>query len=646
MPNGVIQFDEFSLDCDRYELIRSGRRIKIEKIPMELLILLVDRRGHLVTRQEIIDHLWGHDVFLDTEHGINTAIRKVRAVLRDDPEAPRFVQTITGKGYRFVAPTVVLGEAPKNGGDGSQTPDVLPENPNVTPSNGNSSRTLRLATGSSPESPPRPNTTLGPKIFFAAFASIALISALLLGVRTWRGRLFSSSNPSIHSIAVLPLQNLSGDPSQDYFADGMTEELITMLAKQSGLRVVSRTSAMQFKKAQRSLPEIARQLNVDGIVEGSVSRSANNVHITVQLIYAPTDTHLWADSYDRDLKDLNTLQTELATTIAHEAGAKINDSAKPARQINPEAHDAYLRGRYYWFTDHLPDSQQYFQRAISLQPDYAAAWSGLADFYLVTSFDAPPKDLPGLFAQAEAAADKAVALDDSDATAHNSRAAVDLFVHWDPKRADQESQRAIQLDPSFAEAHHFRSKVLCALNRPEQAVEEEKQASALDPFARPWALIDILMRAHDFDTALEEGQARAHARPLDPDIHSMLAYAYFFTGKEPAAAEEEAKTYEVSGDQRSADAVRQAFQRAGYRGVIEWKLAKAKQGARGSYVPPLGLADLYVRLHRKEEALSCLERAYNEHSPRTVQILNDPSYDPLHSDPRFQALVKNMGLTQ
>ncbi len=645
MPNGVIQFDEFSLDCDRYELNRSGRRIKIEKIPMELLILLVDRRGHLVTRQEIVDRLWGHDVFLDTEHGINTAIRKVRAVLRDDPEAPRFVQTITGKGYRFVAPTVVLGDAPKNGGNGSLTSSTLDETAIVAPSNGNSIRSSPAAPKSTSPPLPRPNPVLWPKIFFAVVAGIILISALLLGVRTWRGRVLSSGHPSIRSIAVLPLQNLSGDPSQDYFADGMTEELITMLAKQSGLRVVSRTSAMQFKNAHRSLPEIARQLNVDGIVEGSVSRSANNVHITVQLIHAPTDTHLWADSYDRDLKDLNSLQTELATTIAREAGATIADSPKPAKQINPEAHDAYLRGRYYWFTDHLHDSQNYFQKAISLQPDYAAAWSGLADFYLVTSFDAPPKDLPGLFAQAEAAADNAVALDDSDASAHNSRAAIDLFVHWDPKRADQESQRAIQLDPSFAEAHHFRSKVLFALNRPDAAIEEAKQASALDPFARPWALTNVLMRAHHFDAAIEEGQALAHATPLDPDIHSMLAYAYYFTGKETEAAEEEAKTYELSGDQRSAAAVRQAFQRAGYRGVIEWKLSQAKQATRSGYVSPIDLADLYVRLHRNEEALSCLERAYSEHSPRLIQIVTDPTFDPLHSDLRFQAIVKNMGLT-
>ncbi len=285
MPGAPIKFGEFSLDCDRYELLRAGRPIKLEKLPMELLILLVEKDGHLVTRQEIVGRLWGADVFLDTEHGINTAIRKVRTVLRDDPEQPRFVQTVSGKGYRFIA-------AASTNGNGTE-PAIVAE----------------TAVSPKPEA--------------------------------------SASKPLSRSISRL--ENLSGDPAQDYYADGMTDEIITMLAKNAELRVIPRTSVMQYKKAQRPLRDIARELGVDGILEGSVGRSGGRVHVNTQLIYAPSDTHIWAESYDRDLQDVGSLQTELAQTIARQVGLRVSAPASPQRRISPEAHDAYLMGRYYWF---------------------------------------------------------------------------------------------------------------------------------------------------------------------------------------------------------------------------------------------------------------------------------------------------------
>lgn len=296
MPAGPIQFDEFSLDCDRFELLRSGRPIKLEKIPMELLILLASKDGNLVTRDEIIERLWGKDVFVDTEHGINTAIRKIRLALRDDPEKPRFVQTVTGKGYRFIA---------------EKRNDAETDGPRVEPEPGRShlaGHTTRIALAT-----------------VAAIVIAGLVFASNLG--GVRDKVFAKQRVApIHSIAVLPLANLSGDPSQDYYADGMTDELTTALARNRSLRVVSRTSAMQFKGVSRPLHEIAQSLGVDGILEGSVNRSGNGVHINLQLIYAPTDTHVWAHSYDRNLDSAMSLPEELSQTIASAAKA---DSAPP-----------------------------------------------------------------------------------------------------------------------------------------------------------------------------------------------------------------------------------------------------------------------------------------------------------------------------
>ena len=295
MPLASRKFGEFELDCARYELRRNGRALKIERIPMELLILLAEKDGNIVTRQEIIDRLWGKDVFVDTEHGINTAIRKVRQALRDDPEQPRFVETVTGKGYRFVAD--------RNGGARSADTlvEVAPKIP--APESGSPARKLRW---------PVPS---------AAIALCLIAGAVLaLEVGGLRKRIFARHEVGpIHSLAVLPLTNLSGDPSQDYYADGMTDEMITALAQNRSLRVVSHTSVMQYKGASRPLREIAQALGVDGILEGSVNRSADHVHVNLQLIYAPTDTHIWAQSYDRDLNGALSLPEELSHTIANEA---------------------------------------------------------------------------------------------------------------------------------------------------------------------------------------------------------------------------------------------------------------------------------------------------------------------------------------
>ena len=612
MPAGPIQFDEFSLDCDRFELLRSGRPIKLEKIPMELLILLASKDGNLVTRDEIIERLWGKDVFVDTEHGINTAIRKIRLALRDDPEKPRFVQTVTGKGYRFIA---------------EKRNDAETDGPRVEPEPGRShlaGHTTRIALAT-----------------VAAIVIAGLVFASNLG--GVRDKVFAKQRVApIHSIAVLPLANLSGDPSQDYYADGMTDELTTALARNRSLRVVSRTSAMQFKGVSRPLHEIAQSLGVDGILEGSVNRSGNGVHINLQLIYAPTDTHVWAHSYDRNLDSAMSLPEELSQTIASAAKAG-SAPPKPPRTISPDAHEAYLRGRYLWFaTDDIEGCRQYFEKAIQLQPDYAAAWSGLADTYAAKAVmeEATP---PPLLEKIEQSARHALELDDSLPEAHNSLAAFYFFGKWDLKNADAESATAIQLNPSFAEGHYLRSYILMALQRPDEALAEVKRSSELDPLTRPWGVGYVLIRLHRLDDAIVELKMKAAVQPRNQGIRFNLSDAYWIKGMW-AESTREAEAAFLYNDKKAARELRRAFDSGGRNGAASWWLRYAQSQKINGYVPPLGLALAYAQAQNKEQTLKYLEQCYAEHSSKLIFLQNNPIFDFLHSDQHYRALVTKLGL--
>ncbi len=314
---------------------------------------------------------------------------------------------------------------------------------------------------------------------------------------------------------MLPLDNLSGDSSQDYFADGMTDELITMLAKESNLRVVSRTSVMQYRGARRPLPEIARALHADAIVEGSVSRSAHQVHMTLQLIRADTDSHLWADSYERDANDV-ALPDEAAKAIANQLHRAV-PAVKANRYVNPAAHDAYLHGNYLWLSDHMDQSGAWFQKAIDLQPDYALAWAGLADYYgegiAGDVLDPRTSILPE-----EQAAERALALDPNLPQAHQALAAMFLIDRWDWANADREIRRAISLDPQNGELYYLQGCVLQAVKRDAEAIDSGKKEMEIDPFSRPYALAGFYVGARQYDAALKEIHLRLEANPNNPDL--------------------------------------------------------------------------------------------------------------------------------
>jgi TolB-like protein/DNA-binding winged helix-turn-helix (wHTH) protein/Flp pilus assembly protein TadD len=635
MSESQYKFAEFQLDCASFELRRQGRsqkseRISLERIPMELLILLLERQGSVVSRQEIVERLWGKDVFVDTEHGINTAIRKVRQALKDDPENPRFVLTVSGKGYRFVG-----------GENGNQQSAAPPKAATAIAERGSRTAGLEVP-GRGPDAVVKPavqNNWVKPAIAIA----ICIVAAAILIFFVLRRRIVRANQaPQIHSIAVIPLANLSGDPAQDYFADGMTDELITALAKNHNLRVVSRTSAMQYKGVKRPLTDIARELNVDGILEGSVERTPASVHMTVQLIYAPTDTHVWAESYDRDLNHAYSLPEELSQTIAKEV--KIATSPPPApRYINPEAHDAYLRGRFLWVALDFPQAMTNFEKAIQLQPDYAAAWSWLGATYQLEAIDGS-RPASEVSAQAKSAARKALELDDSLPDAHNSMCAWYHFFAWDLPRADAECRRAIELSPSYGELHYLHHWVLMAMDRQDEAAQEIKRAVELDPFARAWGLGYFYLGERQFDSAINELQVQSRFRPDDWGVHRSLLTAYWLKGMYKESEQEFEKSLQLEGRSDSVIAVREAWERGGEKAVAQWGAEDIKAQARKRYVSPYALAQAVSYTGDKDETVKYLNEALGQHDPSLINVQNEAMFDFVHSDPRYQVLVGKIGL--
>jgi TolB-like protein/DNA-binding winged helix-turn-helix (wHTH) protein len=614
----VSQFGDFTVDAGRFELSRLGRPLSLERKPLELLILLAERNGQLVTRTEIAERLWDRAVFVDTEHGINTAIRKIRYALRDDPDQPRYIQTVTGKGYRLAAPVTRLDTG---------VPAPLPAS--VVQPTTHESASARARQGA-----PR----LRPWMRWAVPAVVAL-AASTLAAHSW---LRHDHEVPIRSLAVIPLDNLSGDPAQDYFADGMTDELTTMLAKDSTLRIVSRTSVMQYKRARRPLPEIARALGVDAIVEGSVARSANHLHMTLQLIQASTDSHLWADSYDRDADDVS-LPDDAARALAARLHS-LAPSLSAVHYVNPAAHDAYLRGHYLWFTDRMEESGAYFRKATEIQPDYALAWAGLANYYGEGEAGDILDPRTSLGPQLQAAR-RALQLEPDLAEAHQAMGGAYFIGLWDWPDADREMLRAIGLDPRNGELYYLRACLLQALNRNAEAIQLAKKDMELDPFARPDALASIYEGAGQYDAALADLKLRLEVSPNDPDLIGMTMDVWRRKGNYKEAVNAWEKWHILTGDPQSAVTLHRAYEKGGTRGFILRELHRRTLQAKTRYVSPIELASYHAQLGQREPTLSLIEEGYRIRSTDTLWIQMDPAFDFLHNDPRFRAVVQKTGVS-
>jgi TolB-like protein/DNA-binding winged helix-turn-helix (wHTH) protein/Flp pilus assembly protein TadD len=636
LPQEPIRFgDDFELNVRLYELRRSGRVVKLERIPMELLLLLVEQKGELVTREQIVERIWGKDVFLDTDNSINGAIRKIRQVLRDDPEQPRFVQTVTGKGYRFLA-LVSANGAEKH--TVSSAPRISAEN---------SSQTAEARVDATPTKR-------------RAILLLALGSCCAIGLGAWLAWQHSyakSGVPQIRSIAVLPMENLSGDAAQEYFADGMTDELITDLAKIGALRVISRTSVMRYKKTKKGLPEIARELNVDGIVEGSVTRSGQRVRITAQLLHAPTDRHLWAETYDRDLGDVLKLQSDVALAIAQQVRAQLTPQQQArlhsARPVNPQAYEAYLRGRYYLTTQFtmagpLNTAKSYFEESIRKDPGLALAYWGLADSYIFLTFSGQLSP-EGTYRPANEALRKALELDENAGEIHDALGVLRWQYEWDLDGAEREFNRAIALAPSYSCAHEDRSIFLSFAGRRAEALAEIAKSNELD--LGPSAVIaesESYYQLRDYAGLLEASRKGVVSYPNEWVEHNYLGIGYEGTGKLLEAISEYQKAVELSdGSLNATAALAHAFAVIGRRAEAEKILRDVKQKSKSGYVSPYMIATIYAGLGEKDRALELLEQAYQERSLDLASHLKaDLRFDNLRSEPRFQALVRRVGFPQ
>jgi TolB-like protein/DNA-binding winged helix-turn-helix (wHTH) protein len=630
VPGPVYQFGDFQLDCGRFELVRNGHPLRIERKPMELLILLVSRQGQLLSRTEIAKRLWSSEVFVDTEHGINTAIRKLRHLLRDDPEDPKFIQTVTGMGYRFVAP-IIPGEAPHSEAVPPSAPVPVPKDVAEVP----------VTPAASPIAKRRPRFWLTVGISVAIL--VAMIS-LTLGSHPLAARLLHrNSLPAVTSLAVIPLDNLSGDPNQEYFADGMTDELITMLAKDSSLRITSRTSVMQYKGARKPLPEIARALDVDAIIEGSISRSSGSVHMNLQLIRADTDTHLWAESYDRTGNEVAALPDDAAREIAERLHS-VAASTGHVRFVPPEAHDAFLRGRYFLEKREADKSAAYFQQAISIDPLWSQAYSGLAR--ALQSESVLGMMLPSdAAAKGKAAARRAIELDKENGDGYSTLGLIQATYDWQWADAEVNLKHGIALSPNSSEAEFNYVLYLDSVNRPEEAVAHMRKALELDPnsFLTNRHLGSALYFARHYDEALTHLEQAEEMEPGKRNfVEGWKSEIYEMKGMQDKAIASESAAISV-GDPATARRLDAIYKRKGWSGYWEARM-KMMVANKNDLCAPYDIGVNYIRLGKPELAFPYFDRAIDRKCWEASWMMVDPRVDKIRSYARYTNLLNRMNL--
>ena len=628
-PN-IVSFGAYEFNPYSGELRKEGMRVRLEGQPLAILEVLLERPGELVMREELQKRLWPEDTFVDFEHSLNAAIKRLRAALNDSADQPRYIETLARRGYRFVAPV------------GGSVAERESEKAVLIP----------------PESQAREGMGFGRRwLWLVVVAGVCVLGLAGWGWRLWRNRSAIPAVPPVRSLAVLPLQNLSGDPSQEYLADGMTEELIGRLANIHGLRVISRTSAMHFKNTQLSVPEIAKTLGVDAIVEGSVIREGNQVRVHAQLIRGTSDEHIWAGEYQREYGSILALEEEVARTVAQQIKIRLTPQEQEvlavARAVDPQAQESYLKGRYYLnqrTEDSMNRSIVYFQQAIARDPSYALAYCGLADAYALLGFRGglPSKDA---LSRAKAAALKAIELDKTLAEPHASVAFIAEIHEWDWATAEREYKRALELNPGDARAHHWHAGYLMYVGRFEEGIDEEKRARELDPLSLPVnnALAGRLLVAGRVDEALAQLKQTLEMDSHFAPAHQTLGWAYLNSGKHREAVQEFQEALQLSGadDKDIMLDLGFAYAVVGNREEAQRILVKLKKLHEQGLIASGSIAILCGALGELDEAFAWLERAYEERDPELTYIkVTGRRFDPLRHDPRFQQLVHRMGLPE
>jgi TolB-like protein/Tfp pilus assembly protein PilF len=590
---------------------------------MQVLVCLIEHAGDPVTKEELFQAVWPNTFVSDDV--LKRSISDLRQVFEDDSREPRFIETIPKRGYRLVA------SVERANGAGI----VANANPTeVEHASGDSRRGLRIG------------------IVLGLSALVLFIALLGAGpTKVWRRLLGQTDVPQIRSIAVLPLKNLSGDPGQEYFAEGMTEELITDLSQVSALKVISRTSSEMYQNKQEPLPQIARELNVDAIVEGSVQRSDGQVRITAQLIYAPDDKNIWAHTYVRDSQSALTLQGELAAAIADQVERTLSPPHTVTRRVNtratnPDAYDLYLKGRYYWnqrTEAGFWKGIESFRQAAEKDPNYAQAYAGLADCYILLG---PNDVLPAkeVYPLAKTAALKALQLDDTLAEAHASLGFVMLLYDWNPVQAEKEFRRAIGLNPNYPTAHHWYAYDLAAMKRADEAVAEIRRALELDPLS-PIINTDvgqILFLVRRPDEAIVQCQKTIGLDAQFSQIYWYLGLLYEQEGMFDQAFEAFMKAPPGFSGSPPDASIRAAYRASGIKGYWRERLSLLERQSKEHYVSPFTFAVSYARMGEADKALENLSKALDERYPSMVFLRIEPVFDSLRSDPRFEGLMQQV----
>jgi TolB-like protein/Tfp pilus assembly protein PilF len=568
----VVRFGPFEFEVRSGILRKAGKPLQLQPQPAKILALLVTRCGDVVTREELQREIWGDDTFVDFEHNLNFSVRQIRAVLRDNPKKPRFIETLPRRGYRFIS--------------------------NVS----------------------------------------------------------ESSVQTIQSLAVLPLENLSNDPEQDYFADGMTDELITELAKISNLRVISRTSVQCYKKARKPLPQIARKLNVDAVVEGTVLRSGDRVRITAQLIDARREAHLWAQGYERNIDDVLQLQAELAQAIALQIHVKLSSDEQsrlqPARQVNPAAYECYLRGRYFWnrrTEETLVRAHDYFSQAIGHDAGYALAHAGLADTYFYRGYVFGRLEPREAMPHAKAAVSRALELDPSLGEAHISLALVQFLFDWDWKAARSSFEKGLRLSPNYATGYHAYSAFLACTGHLEQSIHEAQRALTLDPLSIPIHNIlgEMYMFNRDWERAIAQFQ---NTIEMDSNVwipHENLGIVYEQLGDHETSVDQYLIARGCAGAKAESLAeLRNAYAESGLSGFLQRQVEFDLSNWDGWHVGAFRIASLYARLGQADLAIEWIRRIFDARSGCMVWTKLYPWFTSLQDHPAFREMTRQVGLPE
>ncbi len=650
LPANSLRFGTYEFDLRSGDLRKHGIRIKLQEQPSQILAILLEHCGQMVTREELQRRLWPSDTFVDFDHSLNTAVMRLREALSDSTENPRFIETLPRRGYRFIAPVE------------EKSAHVIETSPAVSGEVGESrgadskdASTLLSLSSLLPAPPANADSHVLRPVLVTLFV-LVIVLASALAFRSLRKPSVATAPPNqMTSLVVLPFENLSADKEQAYFADGMTDELIAHLAKIRSLRVISRTSSMEYKGAHKTLSQIARDLNVDSVVEGTVLRSGDRVRITAELVQVATDRHLWAETYESQLGDILTLQSHVASAIVNEIRVKLTpeDQVRLAitRPVSTQSYENYLKGRYYWnkrSQEGLTKAIDYFQLAIEKDPNYALAYAGLADCYsIIGSAIVGTVPASEVAPKARAAALKSLELNNTLAEAHTSLATVRFNYDWDWNAAASGFRHAVELNPSYATAYQRNSLYLMSTGRTSESITEMNRAHDLDPlsismnFSLGWRLY----MAREYDQAIEQLR---NTIDMDPEFvlpHLVLGQAYEQKKAYDQAIAELRRAAEISQNSPpTLAALARTYAVSGRTAVARNLLNQLIQQSRKQYVSPFYVAIVYAGLGENDRALDWLEKAYGDHSNAVVFLKVDPQLDTLRSNPRFHELQRKLRL--